>query len=191
MRAFLALELDEKTRQALAGLQEGLENLEVDASYPRTEQLHVTLCFFGEISENDARQKIEKLRTFSFSPFDAAVSGIGFFPSPSHVRVVWAGFTKGKEELTRLQEELSDLLAHVEGQPFEPHVTLARIRTQRNREQLLDFVKHHADFSAPFAARRLVLMQSVLSHSGPKYRVLKKIDLAASVTSSSSDPENF
>lgn len=180
MRVFLALELDGTCRNALAALQAELRLLELDATYPGPEQLHVTLCFFGELTDSDVSEKVRKLESFSYPAFDADVSGVSFFPSPAFVRVVWAGFGKGKTDAVDLQKKISSWLKYSEKQPFEPHVTLARVKTPKNREKLASFARSLADFSVPFRASRLTLYQSRLSSQGPQYVQLHSRDLTPS-----------
>ncbi|MBI5036105.1 RNA 2',3'-cyclic phosphodiesterase [Candidatus Micrarchaeota archaeon] len=172
MRCFLALELDEAAREKLAGIQEELKSLGIRASYPQESQLHCTLCFFGELGEDEVKRKMEKLGTFQAKQFNCTLKGIGFFPSASHARVVWAGFEEGKEELIQLQGNISRLLNYHDGKPFHPHVTLARVKTTKNTGTLPEFAQKHAETLATFRASTIRLYKSTLSPEGPKYEVL-------------------
>jgi 2'-5' RNA ligase len=100
----------------------------------RTDQLHITLAFIGEVGEREvqeAREVVESLH--------AAVGGEGtierflLLPSPKRARVVALEVNDGDHVFARLFEQVMDGLEHAgvmhrETRPFRPHLTIARTR---------------------------------------------------------------
>ncbi len=193
MRCFLALEIGPAAK-ALGALQSELREAGVSGSFPLPDRMHATLCFFGEITPEEAAKKAKALDTFKakapealyttasgfggFQAFDASLAGVGFFPSVDFPKVAWAGFGNGSEEITRLQAEAATLLGYAGEKPFFPHVTLARIRRVDNHEALKAWAaKHEGEEFVAFKAETVTLYESRLSPQGPEYFALKKVAL--------------
>ena len=56
MRAFLAIELDDKTRQLLRDIQEKLKEAGVRGNYSLPDNLHLTVKFLSEINEAQVKK---------------------------------------------------------------------------------------------------------------------------------------
>jgi len=180
MRCFVALDLPAPVRSRLSALQNELRKTGLVATYPMPEQLHVTLCFFGDSADRAVEQRKTALASFLFPAFDACVDQIGFFPSESRINVVWSGFGKGKHDVIRLQRTLAETLQYVPGKPFFPHVTLARVKQKPDVAAL----NHWAETartafpkSVAFRANALKFYQSILGTDGPLYRQLAQARL--------------
>jgi len=178
MRCFLALDLPSEVRAALARWQAELKSMGLEASFTRPEQMHVTLCFFGEIPASEADRLGNVLASFSRPSFDAEVSGVGFFPSERRVDVVWAGFGQGRQELIGLQAAVATHVRHADAKPFHPHVTLARVKRKPDLAALRVWAEKHSDAAlGHFRAETLNLYESVLETAGPAYRALATVRL--------------
>lgn len=167
MRCFIAVETDSQTAKRLSGVSERLQALDLDATFPK--EFHITLCFFGEISEEKLQQKIEALKDFQFKPFQVKVAGLGFFPNENFVRVAWAGVQSA--ELLELQKTIAGLLNH-DAEEFRPHVTLARIKAPKNKDKLKEFAKQNQPDFGTFTVEKILLKKSTLTPSGPVYENL-------------------
>ncbi len=185
MRCFVALELPAPVRARLSALQGGLRDRGLVATYPTPEQLHVTLCFFGNSPDRAVEQRKTSLAAFSFAAFDASLDQIGFFPSDSRINVVWSGFGKGKHDVMRLQAALAQTLQYRPEKPFFPHVTLARIKQKPDVAALNHWasdartalVKSDAEKTTTFRANTLKFYESILGTDGPLYRPLARLAL--------------
>jgi 2'-5' RNA ligase len=62
----------------------------------------------------------------------------------------------------------------VEGKPFRPHITLARVRSalETDRRKLLARTAKKVDFTASVPVSELTLFESVLAPGGSRYRRL-------------------
>ena len=108
----------------------------------RAEDLHLTLCFAGELLIGEAREFDSAL---ALSLFEAPaprlrITAPDAFPSPGHERVLIARVEEpsGAGHLAELVEraeeaaEIAGVALPEAGRPFEPHVTLARVRADRH-----------------------------------------------------------
>lgn len=177
MRCFLALDLPETAQSSLSALQVDLKQLGLYATFPTFENLHATLCFFGEISKRQAEEKAAFLSEFSSLAFDAVLQGVGFFPSDRHVNVVWAGFGSGREKIVLMQQQVARFLDYRDEKLFFPHVTLARVKSKPDFEALSAWKQKWSCVLAHFRAERLTLFESVLDSTGPHYRALASVAL--------------
>jgi 2'-5' RNA ligase len=76
----------------------------------------------------------------SSAPIVISVRGVGWFPDVKRPRVFWAGINAG-EPLARLasatEQAAATLGVPVEGRPYSPHLTLARVKDRVRLDDLL------------------------------------------------------
>lgn len=143
-----------------------------------TENLHLTLKFLGEIPEQTITKVQPILRAVGNGqkPFDIAVAGLGMYPHAKRPRVVWLG-VEGVDPLISLHNELESELAKIglqkESRPYNPHLTLARVRQRTSREtaakvgDILSGFK--VDSLGRFTVSDIHLIESQLTPQGPIY----------------------
>jgi 2'-5' RNA ligase len=184
MRLFVAVPIPEPARGQILDLLGDLRKGDWPVRWVHDEGLHMTLKFFGEVGSDRLDVIIEALR---FAANGAAalplkLGELGAFPSRSRPRVLWVGI-EAPPSLELLQDRIERGTEAIgfppEGAPFQPHVTLGRVREgQRLPAGGLD--DHAAEFKAvPFVAQELVLYESVLTTGGPKYESRLTLDLGA------------
>ncbi|MBI2445369.1 RNA 2',3'-cyclic phosphodiesterase [Candidatus Micrarchaeota archaeon] len=177
MRCFLALDLPSSIGESLAAIQREIKSLGLLANYPTSDQFHVTLSFFGELSANDVRNKADALASFSADSFQADVRGLGCFPNLERIRVIWAGFSQGHADIERLQVQVAQELGKGD-ERFHPHVTLARVKSVKDHPGVEAFLKTHERTAfGSFLAARLTLYESRLTPFGPQYVPLESVTL--------------
>lgn len=183
MRAFIAVEISEEARGAVARLQSELQSVGADVKWVEPENLHLTLKFLGEIGESQAEQLADQLKSsLVLSPFAFTLEGTGAFPKLENPRIIWAGTGAGKEQLAGLAREVEEACGRCgfppEERPFSPHLTIGRVRS-RNRVESLAQRLGSAEFKAgsPTRVEKAVLFQSTLTRSGPVYRPVREIPL--------------
>ena len=175
MRAFIAIDLPEPVRAALAEAQQGFRSACRDARWTRPEGTHLTLKFLGEISDAQTKQLVEALAQVGpFEPFSVEVKGFGFFPQGQRPRVFWAGVA-APPALAELAAKVESYMEKIgfarEDRAFAPHLTLARFQVPRPQPALVAAV---AGQTAPslgkFEASEFFLFESKLSPQGAQYR---------------------
>ena len=184
MRTFIAFDLTEETKQGLTSLQSELKKSQADVKWVEPKNIHLTLKFLGEISEQQVDQVREVLNKISshFKPYEITLSGVGAFPKLEHPRVVWVGIDSGKNETKRIAGVLSAELEKVgfqkEDREFKSHLTIGRVRGSKNKDTLKSTIQ-----SISFAPQskipvnHITLYQSTLTPQGPIYTPLHKSSL--------------
>jgi len=169
-RLFIAIDPPPEVRDQLTGLCCGLP----DARWTPPEQLHLTLCFIGEVDGAtflDIREALEQIQA---APFSLRLQGVGFFPPRGQPRVVWAGVEKS-EPLMVLQRKITTRLfqlgVELENRKFSPHITLARLK-ETPAAKVGKYLAINGLFTSdPFAVDRFSLYSSVLGRKGATHVV--------------------
>ncbi|MEM0359527.1 MAG: RNA 2',3'-cyclic phosphodiesterase [Candidatus Hadarchaeales archaeon] len=183
MRTFLALEINEEVRERLVKFQRKLLQGWASLKLVEPENLHLTLKFLGEVEEGRLGEIEEAVRKgcAGSSPFIMEVKGTGVFPNPHYVRVVWAGVGEGWEKVSSLQRNVDRELGRL-GFPreteFVPHLTLARVKSVRDRERFLKVVEEgRGEEFGKTEVREVHLKKSLLTPKGPIYEDLRVLPL--------------
>jgi len=142
--------------------------------------MHLTLRFLGEIPQTTVELVKEAMQGLRFSPFEAEFSGLGAFPSPSRMNVIWVGMTHGQEQLNEIFRQLEPKLRQIGLSPddkgFSPHLTIARVKSAVNRAALADYVTsmREQDFGK-MPVRAVRLKRSTLTPKGPIYTTIHEV----------------
>ena len=185
IRAFLAIEPPEDILQKISGLHEKLKReISGRISWTRPQGQHLTLKFFGDISQDDVKNicaAVQK-RTVSETILNMKVEKLGVFPNDRRPRVLWCGVTGDAKKLSVLQKKLDSDFAVLgfpaEDRPFRAHLTLARIKDSRDMTGMNEALKKFDTFTAGnFIGDKLFLFQSKLSAQGAVYTKLAEFAL--------------
>jgi len=195
IRAFVAVELTDELRSAIALVQtqikaelaRELRRTAPDArlQWVRPEANHLTLKFLGDIAEGQVEEIAQALTTVVGSQprFSLEVGGLGVFPDARAPRVLWVGLS-GAGPVISLARSVDEALAELnfasETRPFNPHLTLARIK-EHGREvgKALATTGFLAQTSplGMLPVSTVVLMRSELKPTGAVYTRLREIPL--------------
>lgn len=167
MRLFIAVEIPEGIREKMGGLARGLPG--EGLSRVKTENMHFTLKFLGEVGEEKLGEVKRILHSVEFSPFSVRMRGVGVFPNESYVRVVWAG-AESPEMEALAREVHSALEGMFRKEEFSAHLTLARVKRKVDFREFLD--KHREEEFGEFGVDKFILFESRLQPGGPEYRKL-------------------
>jgi 2'-5' RNA ligase len=179
-RAFIAVDLDDGSVASKVLTELGTSG--ADLRLVDTRNLHLTLRFLGDTEESripDIRKAMEG-SVQGVAPFELRFRGLGVFPNPNYVKVVWIGLA-GAEPLVLIAGRLDEALAKCgfgkEGK-FSPHLTVARVRSPRNRERLTGLLRERLnDDFGQMTVGRIALKKSVLSSAGPTYTTVEEVAL--------------
>jgi RNA 2',3'-cyclic 3'-phosphodiesterase len=144
-----------------------------------TENIHMTIRFLGDITLNLADKILEVMKEAKFKPFPVQLMGLGVFPNLYNPRVLWAGIALGAEQLDNIFKQLEPKLRNLglapEHNAFSPHLTIARVRSPKNRDILAELVTKNEKYDfGTIEARCLRLKRSELTPQGPIYSTLKE-----------------
>ena len=184
VRAFVAVNLDQDLKDALAKVQERLKATRADVGWVRPESLHLTLKFLGQVEESRLGAVAEAIAAAAtgYGSFRLVLGGVGAFPQPRAARVVWIGVQQGAEALVTLQARVEAGLEALgfarEERPFAAHLTLGRVRGPARREQLaVALTSIPAEPLGEMLLHRIDLMKSELGPGGARYTALQTFPL--------------
>jgi RNA 2',3'-cyclic 3'-phosphodiesterase len=169
-RLFIALPVPEEIADDLLALQSGVP----DARWVTAENLHVTLCFAGEVQGAVVRDLEEELSDIVGPPFPVAIAGVEQFSSGKQPRALVA-LVERSGRLDWLQQKVSTVARNcgvdVERRKFRPHVTLARFGNgAETGHHIAQFMASHSTFRAgPWMAQEFALYSSRPGRNGSIY----------------------
>jgi len=176
IRAFLAIDLPEEVKVQIGNIQDRLKAVVKGVRWTKPEGIHLTLKFFGNISENDIANisRVVERNAIDVKPFILNVSTIGTFPNPRRPRVVWLGVGGTVERLSDLQKEIEKNLESIgfekEARAFRAHLTLGRVKVPKVVRGLSEVIKNEESYDAgSFCAGGLTLFKSDLTPKGAIY----------------------
>ncbi|MFN3568492.1 MAG: RNA 2',3'-cyclic phosphodiesterase, partial [Caldimicrobium sp.] len=147
VRAFLAIDLPRDIKKALYNLKNLSEPKDIKLKWVEEENFHLTLKFFGNISENLA-EKIFKLCEKACQDiihFRVALGEVGIFPEVGKPRVLWIGVENSLENIKNLywkiEKTLKPLKLENKKEKFHPHITLMRIKEINNIMEFQQYIE--------------------------------------------------
>ena len=183
VRAFVAVEIDDAIRAGLADIQDVLKKANGHVSWIPPQNIHCTLAFLGDVFQPAVDSASDALSgtVRGIKPFEVKISGLGFFGSARSPRIIWAGITESTP-LMELQNKISAALLQAglkpDLKPFNPHLTIGRVRSNRNAPGLVRALEKNKDkIFGVLSVRRAVLMESRLAANGPSYFPLRSVAL--------------
>ena len=180
IRSFLAFDIDNNmVLNRLATIQNQLVQTGADLKLVEPQNIHITVRFLGNITPAMVETISTEMRKIQFTPFTVQIKGLGAFPNPNYSRVIWAGITLGADQLknvfNQLEPQLRGLGFKPDSKGFSPHLTIARVRSGRNKLQLANFITENANYEfGAVNAKCLRLKKSDLTTRGPVYSTLKE-----------------
>jgi 2'-5' RNA ligase len=185
MRLFVAIDLDDSARGAIAETQRWMaEMLAANRSlkWVNPSHMHLTLAFLGEISDPAVPAVVSAFGpNFDGRPFAVVFEGLGVFPPRGAPRVLWVGVGEGAPEVVGTQRVVRSRAADagvvLEARPFHPYLTLARWRSPspdaarrvRTAGPHTPIARMHVD--------HVTLYHSRLTPAGPVYTALARATL--------------
>jgi len=183
IRTFIAVDLPGEIKAHIAEFVAPLRPLSRSIRWVRSEGLHLTLKFLGELPRERVEEVISALETAlsGWPAFGFQLSGLGGFPDLRRPRVLWIGVGEGHQPLQELAGAVERALILCgfppEKRPFSPHLTIGRVRSPHGLQAVLDRLPAIEYASGPITAGAVKVMRSQLKPTGAEYSALKIIDL--------------
>jgi len=169
MRTFVAIEVSDQG--VLNSISQVQAELNIKAKPVDVHNMHFTVQFLGEVSEEMVRKISSELSSLEFIPFSVSFMGVGVFPKPSSPRVIWVGTNEGADELEKLADIIHMKLSQFGFQPdkkFKPHVTIFRVKNKI--EGISDKLEKFSSYSfGKQMIYEIKLKKSELTPEGPIY----------------------
>jgi 2'-5' RNA ligase len=184
MRTFIAIDLDNQLKKNLEALIDELRPNGRNIRWVRSEAMHLTLKFLGEIAEENVSRIESALENIvkTHRSFTLKLQGTGVFPPGRRdPRVLWVGI-QGDPSFKVLQEAIESAMEKLgfarEKRDFQPHLTLGRVKFPSRLEPLLaDLEKHKETPFGEMEVRKVTFFRSTLRPSGAEYSVLSEFPL--------------
>ena len=179
MRLFVAINLSAEIRRGVLAATGPLRERAPELSWVGEPRLHLTLKFLGEQPDDRLGEIKDVLALVAGRHRELVmnIGGVGAFPNFRRARVVWIGIAQDPRlELLHHDVEIAceSIGFEVEGRPFRPHLTLARVKTplsdEKGRE--LSRLAKRTDYQSDCIVRSVDLMRSDLSPQGSTYTTL-------------------
>lgn len=176
MRVFVAIEISNK--DIIDSIRNFQSKITIKAKPIESQNLHFTLQFLGEITDESCEKIKQNLKKIEFSSFKINFKGVGVFPNMRSPRVIWIGVDKvGGAMLEELAGQIKNALEPLgfsPDKPFKSHITIFRIKNKigdisKDLEKFTDY-----EFGS-YLVSNIKLKQSVLTPKGPIYTDLEEV----------------
>jgi RNA 2',3'-cyclic 3'-phosphodiesterase len=190
-RAFVAVLLDESTKRAVSAQIERLRPLSKAVAWVPAHNLHLTLRFLGDQTEEQLAELVPALEEAASGvpAFTLSLKGLGAFPGLEHPRSLWVGVSDGAQEVLRLQTRVAEALERrgtpIEARAWQAHVTIGRVADEKRwrREGVAELraalVRGAATPFGTMPVNSIALMRSDLYTSGARYTGITSVALSS------------
>lgn len=176
MRLFVGVDLPTEARHELAAR---LAQTHLPGSVVAPDNWHLTLRFIGGVDEAALDRLVFELsEAETAGPFPVRFAEMGAFSRPSRASVLWLGVDRGGDELSALAGAVDEAVDRAgfgqEDRPFQPHLTLSRLRPARDVRPVL---ASGPALPVRWVADSFALFSSHLGPGGATYRVEERFPL--------------
>ncbi len=203
IRTFIAISFPEEVVQEIARVQSLVSNKKFIGKLTELENLHLTLKFLGEISQEQLEKVIEQLEKIKFQKFQAKLLNIGLFNYEKSPKIVWikvgskslahadersessqqdaakeiASNSRAKQfNIYELQKQIDESLkdSFAPEQRFMSHLTIARIKHVSDKKEFTSSIEKIPVKQISFPLTSFKLLSSELKPLGPVYTTIKE-----------------
>lgn len=179
IRSFLAVDFGAFYADSIEQIIQNLRTQQLNVKWIDPTAAHLTLNFFGSISQQlvDSIKEVLTPALRKQSRFRLHLKGAGAFPNVKRPRVLWLGIDGEIERLREIKvlvdECLSVLPLPKEERALKPHLTLGRFREMpRGTFSLPKEVEQFLNSKA-FLVKEIVFFRSDLQPEGARYTPLQ------------------
>ncbi|MCD4779309.1 MAG: RNA 2',3'-cyclic phosphodiesterase [Candidatus Omnitrophica bacterium] len=184
VRTFIAIDLNKEIRDFIHQVQSELKKIDCDVKWVTPSDAHLTIKFIGNITEEQTESVIRQLKSlyFKFEKNTFHLDKTGVFPSFKQPRIIWLGMKDIDHALKDLADTVDFLLNMIgyptNERPFQPHVTIGRVKSQKSIFQLSQKIQStQIPSDLILKINELILFKSTLTPTGPIYEKLAQISL--------------
>ncbi|HRI43728.1 MAG TPA: RNA 2',3'-cyclic phosphodiesterase [Fimbriimonadaceae bacterium] len=175
MRLFAAIELPAHVRKAVLDLQSGLRSGVAGVRWVQPENLHLTLVFFGEVSDPERLSRC--IGAAAYTGLDSLIlEDVRGYPE-RRPRVIVIDVADDGGVLARLVAEVKRRTVDwpSDERPFRAHVTLGRVKNPGAVGH--DDLRSSRPAGIEWKPEEFVLFESRLTNSGSVYRPIERYPL--------------
>jgi len=180
-RGFIAIDI--KATASITMFEKEIAKTGADIKLVEPKNIHITVKFLGDTDEKyiDTIEQSIKESVLTIKPFPITLKGTGVFPNQNYIKVIWIGITDDGniETIVRaIDEKLGSLGFKKENRRFSPHLTVGRVKTARNKNQLLKVIGNYKAVEFTIQnVHSITIKKSELTPNGPIYTTLREVQL--------------
>jgi len=145
--------------------------LPIKAKFVEKENLHLTVTFLGNVSE----EKVEYLKSQldlsvkDVKKFNVKLEGLKIIPNENYIRVI--GIQVASDEMPELIRKVAK---YIGGDYHEvTKLTLCRVKNVMNKRTIKEFIEKNRDVKmGEFEVKSVALVKSTLTRRGPIYETI-------------------
>ena len=147
------------------------------------DNIHITLAFLGDTEEKEIKNISSMLKEEcgGSGKFELILKGSGLFRKLEDPRIIWIGIEPSEKVLqlnNSIMKGLKELNIRMEDRPYNPHLTIGRIKHINDRELLRTLIeKFHDSEIQTIQVNEVIMYESILLSSGPVYKPLVSVEL--------------
>jgi len=183
-RLFIAINIPEDIKDAIAKKNNALEAMLPGARYTGRKNWHLTIVFLGWQPDEAMPGIIDAMKSAAanFEAPEIELADISYGPLEGTARMVWLnGSQKTSESVSPMKSFLEDELIEnrvrfkLENRAFRAHVTLNRF-ADIVKKDLPELGKEFKNFDWKFIPEGMDLMESHISKKGAEYEILQRVE---------------
>jgi 2'-5' RNA ligase len=155
----------------------------IDIKYLELNNLHITLAFLGETSEEQIKMLGFGLKAIQMESkaIELDLHGLGVFKNAHHPQVLWVGI-KTNDVLKQLWALVNHVVEKHGFKPdergFSPHLTIGRIKKTYPGYNLVQFIKKYENAClGHLCINDFIFYQSILTQQGPIYKPIQQFSI--------------
>jgi len=173
MRAFVSINIPENIQKQILKIQTHLPEFLGKKTEP--ENLHLTLKFLGEISDEKVVEIRERLRKVRYNNYQTYLGYSGFFDNQKY-GVVWL-YLPNCEGLQKILDETIYEVGFEKESRFMSHLTIARVKKISDKEKFIEEIKQIKIPKISFQVNKFYLMKSESCGDERKYSIIEEYNL--------------
>ena len=151
MRIFIALLFDEDKKDIIFDILQEVKLISYKGSFTSIGNLHLTLIYIGETSQDELTTIKKKLEEIKVNRFNYLTNKIKFFIKGDNQKIVYLGVERS-DQLFNLYHQvvlkLNDLGHQFHLDKYTPHITLGRKVTTKKLESISSIYCNPLEMSA-------------------------------------------
>jgi len=153
-----------------------------DVKWVSAENLHLTLKFLGNVETGKIEGIVSALETVPRKMFEMEIGHLGVVPNMRQTKVIFADVISGRDGLENLAQAVDVAMDGLGFEPerhrFFPHLTLGRVRSPKNLQNLfLKMNEHNRRIFGKISVVGFCLVKSDIRPQGPIYTKIAEIRL--------------
>lgn len=178
-RLFLAIFLPQEAREEARKAQDQIRGQmrHSDVRWTNPDDMHVTLHFLGDTSEEAKGDLVALLRETEWPrPFSWSLTEVSGFPNKKQPKAIYVGVTTHPNATgvrVRTAKALAELGFHLDRRPWVPHVTIGRVNVQSEVLKPEEISVGRVSFEVSSFA----LVRSTPTPEGSRYEILESFPL--------------